>query len=159
MIIPSLLLLAGGLVGCNKDDELVLAQFNGDDDILVVCVGEGEDCEPVSAIDVHSTNGSTLIGTASVDPATGPVGTLHTVSVDVDDAWEDQVLLVAAEFIGIRGQQTWELRQDSADHGNWILEVESLGNDDEVREEEILLRLYEDQDEPDLVTTTEPEES
>lgn len=140
------------VAACNKGEEVVPVQFNGDDDILVVCVGTG-DCEPVGEIDLRSTNESTLIGTASVDPASGPVGTLHTVSVDVDDTWQDQVIKVTAEFISERGDQDWLLQQDSADHGNWEIEVQSLGDPDESREDQIILRLFED---VSTTTTTEP---
>jgi hypothetical protein len=147
-ILAALLLLGA----CKKDDEVVLVQFNGDD-MLVVCVGEDPDCAPVGEIDLTSTNGSTLIGTASVDPASGPVGTLHTISVDVDDTWEEDVIQVSADFIGNRGEQAWDLQRDSADHGTWEIEVESLGAEEEAREDQIFLRLY--QDEAALGTTTE----
>jgi hypothetical protein len=158
---PALLFGLVALVACKKDDEIVLTQFNGDDDILVVCVGEDSGCVPVGEIDLHSTNGSTLIGTASVDPPSGPVGTLHTVSVDVDDEWEDEVLLVTAQFLSDRGEQTWDMQQDSANHGNWEVEVESLGEPDEVREDAIKLRLYQDDGttvETPTTETTETEE-
>ena len=150
MLVPTLLL---ALAACTKDqDEFPYRAFNATDQVLTLCVGAGEGCEPVPQVVLLSTNSSTEVGEATVDPDSGPVGTIHRFEVTVDLEWVETVALAQVELDGERGSQTWDLRQDSADHGNWVIEIESLGDPDEQRTDTATLLLWELL--PDATTTT-----
>jgi len=160
--------LAGG---CN-DDEITWARFNADGDVLEVDVGGTEPvpqndgcadvvkgntlCDDVQALDGTAVTGDDLgciclasslrandVGTATVDPTFGPVGTRHTVRVEVLDEFQDIVQRVTVYTSGQRDDEEIELRQDSADPGSWAIELESQGTSDETRTDRFELRLYE----------------
>jgi hypothetical protein len=142
------------LTACKgKEDDFPFIAFNGDSDVLTICVGDGS-CEPVSAIDLHSTNDSTVVGAASVDPASGPVGTIHRIAVEIDEEWNETVQLVQVVMDGDRGEQTWDLSQDSADHGNWVVDVESLGDPGESRADTATILLWQPAESTTTPTST-----
>lgn len=157
LLLPTMLL---SLAGCkSEEDDFPFIRFNADDDHLVVCVGDGAGCTPVGTTDLLSTNGSTVVGTATVDPESGPVGTVHRIEIDVDDEWSEIVQLAQVELDGDRGTQSWDMQQDSADHGNWVIEVESLGDDGESREDRVDVLLWQYEETTTTTTTTETTES
>ncbi len=157
-----------GSAAC-KDGEIAWARFNADGDVLVVevgrdgpvaqdsnCADEPALCDDVAALDGAADTDSDIgciclssslrandVGTATVDPTYGPVGTRHMVRVEVLDAFEDIVQRVTVYTTGQRGDEEIELRQDSADPGSWAVELESLGETDESRTDRLELRLYE----------------
>ncbi len=165
-------IVAGLLGGCN-DGEVTWARFNADGDVLEVdvggtgpvpqdaaCADEDPDgltlCEKVTALDGTAVTGDDLgciclasslrandVGTATVDPTYGPVGTRHTVRVEVLDEFQDIVQRVSVYTTGQRDDEEIELRQDSADPGSWAVELESQGTSDETRTDRFELRLYE----------------
>jgi len=168
----SLLLFLGVLLGlgpaCNND-EIEWIRFNADGDVLVVdiggespvaqnegCADEPSLCDDVVALDgtagadadigcicMSSSLRANDVGTATVDPTHGDVGTRHTVRVEVLDAFEDIVQRVTVYTDGQRGDEEIELLQDSADPGSWAVELKSLGEADEVRTDRFEIRLYE----------------
>ena len=83
------------------------------------------------------------VGTGIATPTFGPVGTRHTLRVEVLDAFQDIVQRVTVYTEGQRGDDEIDLRQDSADAGSWAIELESLGEPDEVRTDTFEIRLYE----------------
>ena len=87
MLAPLALLL---LVGCTDDEEVTWVQFNATDNDLSVEVGVADELDPVS-IDLTSSTGQVTVGTATVTPGGGPVGTEHSIEVQVKDAFEDAV--------------------------------------------------------------------
>ncbi len=147
-------------------------RFNADGDELVVEVG-GESpvaqdegcadeeyglslCDDIVALDgtaaadadigcicMSSSLRANDVGTATVDPTFGAVGTRHTVRVEVLDAFQDIVQRVTVYTDGQRGDEEIELLQDSADPGSWAVELKSLGEADEVRTDRFEIRLYE----------------
>lgn len=156
MLLPTLILALAACKG--PEEEFPYRPFNADDQLLTLCVGGGAGCEPVVELDLLSTNSSTEIGVATVDPGAGPVGTVHRFEVTILDEWIDPVALVQVRLDGERGTQTWDLRQDSADHGNWVVEVESLGEPDESRQDDATILLWELLPEEAAATTEEEDE-
>jgi hypothetical protein len=124
-------MLAG--IGSCLDKNAYWAPYNGDADEVAVDVGVPE--EDARTADLVSTTGSTAIGQATIEPGAGPVGTEHTLTVILDDDFSEDVGRVTVEASSNRGLTTHELMQDSAQAGLWVVDVTSLGEDDEVRED------------------------
>ena len=140
-----------GIGNCINGGATYWSPYNGGDDSLVVSVGAalGDDV----SLDLSSTTGATLIGTASVSPGAGPVGTEHLLTVSLDEQFAWDVGRVTVEADSVRGMTVHELVQDSADTGLWLVSVTSLGNDDEVREDTFRFVLWQEseKDDPDAV--------
>jgi hypothetical protein len=137
------------LSSCKKDDEVTYVQFNQTGDIVEVLVTDGDALGDVVDVVLQSSTGTVDVGTASVDPGSGPVGTDHELMVVVDDQWQDVVthVTVLAEA-GDRGTEEYTLRQDSADHGVWVLTLTSLGAESESRTDSFTLQLWQSVDLP-----------
>ncbi|MCB9680911.1 MAG: hypothetical protein H6733_05510 [Alphaproteobacteria bacterium] len=148
------LLVAGGLLaGCpNNSDgtttKQVWVRFNGDDAIPVVVTAGA--CDPTPLVtDLMSTTGETRIGTVTLDPPCGPVGTEHRITVDLltrDFGARVQRAEIDAAS-GDRGTWRIELEQDSADERVWVRDVTSYGTAGEEREDTFYILLYEVQEE------------
>lgn len=175
---PLAILVLGLLVGC-KDDEIVWVQFNEDgqelkvevtaaDSPAVPCVAEplpedtaAPSCEfpeaepPTCGLVLKSNLGLTPVGFASIDPASGPIGTEHTVAVTLCDEFESLVgratVLVDTEAVSdldgdgepdSRGEGEFDLRRDSADVGTYALTLQSLGSEGETRTDTFTIRLF-----------------
>jgi hypothetical protein len=97
------------------------------------------------SIDLTSSTGLVVLGTATVSPAGGPVGTIHELSVVIDDEYEESVGRVTVRTdSGERGKDEYELEGDSADEGYWKITLVSAGDSDEVREDSFTIRLFEE---------------
>ena len=96
-------MLLAVLLACTEGDEVTYAQFNADTDLLTIQVGTDEVLDPAT-ISLYSTTGTVEIGTASADPGGGPIGTEHTLTVEIFDDWENDVSRVS-------------VRTDSGDRG------------------------------------------
>lgn len=142
---PVLCLL--GLLACEEDPTTTYAQYNATDNSLTVTVGSS--CEPAPCADAFaeltSSSGEVDIGDATVSPGGGPIGTVHLVKVVVDDAYESEVdeAHVRIDSGETRGTDEYELLPDSADEGLWTLEVTSVGEFGDQREDTFTFRLYE----------------
>ena len=98
--------------------------------------------EPVT-VELFSTTGAVMVGTATVDPGSGPVGTMHTILVDVEDDYEDDVRRVTVDVdAGDRGIEDFMMTRDSADRSLWELELESSGVPGEARTDVFTIRLF-----------------
>ncbi len=132
------LLALAALAGCRKDDE-VLVPFNAEDDVIEVHVGFPEvpddpDCDPgVACTDLHSLVEGAVIGSATVEPAAGEVGTVHRLVAVVGDEWEDRIDRVTVRVDGDRGSGEFELDRDRANPGAWGVSLESMGRPGEQR--------------------------
>lgn len=141
--------------GC-KSDEITWVPFNLEDQTLVVQVlPEGSDVGDPVSLGLLSNLGRTDVGTASIDPGSGPVGTEHVIAVDVLDDFEE---IVGRVTVGVnpeatkdldgdgeiesRGSEEYELLQDSADLGAWQITVMSLGSTDERRDDTFTIVLW-----------------
>lgn len=144
-MIPTLLLLLPVLLACDKEEEVTYSQFNGTADTLVIQVGAAEELAAVTA-DLTSSTGEVVVGSAEVDPGGGPIGTEHEIVVEIADDYEHIVDRVSVRLdSGSRGEDEFELEQDSADEGVWKLALVSAGSADEVREDTLTVRCW-DQD-------------
>lgn len=140
--LPSLLLGLITLSACNNDEEVKYQQINAEDDALTVLVGEPELLDPVNTV-VRSSTGEVEIGSAEVSPGGGPIGTDHEVVVIVFDDYQDLVDRVSIRTRSPgRGEDEYDLIQDSADEGYYKLTITSAGTDDEQREDTLTVRLW-----------------
>lgn len=144
------------LGACDEDDETSYVQFNADDDALSIDVGAAELGEPTT-IDLHSTTGEVVIGTASVDPSAGPIGTEHTLIVQISDNYENLVDRVSVRTdSGDRGEDEYDFISDSADEGLYKRILVSVGAEGEQRTDTLTIRVWdvEDDDDGDAGTDT-----
>lgn len=142
MIGPGLVLLPLLVLACKKDEEVTYSQFNGPEDALTLEVGTA-DLLPAVGIDLTSSTEVVLIGTATVDPGGGPIGTEHAVVVEIFDAWQHIVDRVSLRLQSPgRGEDEFEMEQDSADEGVWQLSLVSAGTEDETRTDTLTVRCW-----------------
>ncbi len=139
-------LLSLGVFDC-AENGVDLVRFNNEDDEVRVEVTTSSDVgDPVTA-DLLSTTGAVVVGEVTVDPGSGPVGTLHIVTIDIDDEYEDIVVRASLSIdAGERGLDDFILTRDSADSGLWRLELESSGVDGEARTDVFSIELFEADD-------------
>lgn len=143
--LPALLLV----LACNKDEEVTYSQFNGPDDTLTIEVGVDE-ILPAVSVDLTSTTGEVVVGHAEVDPGGGPLGTDHAIVVEVYDEWENIVDRVSIRLdSGERGEDEFELEQDSADEGVWKTTIRSTGAEGEVRTDTLTVRCWDEDGDED----------
>lgn len=142
-----LLLVVSGLVACNKDDEVEYTQFNADDDEVTIEVGVDEELDPVETA-LNSSTGEVEIGWAEVRPGGGPIGTEHEIVVIVDDDYEDIVDKVTVRTdSGDRGEDEYDLDQDSADEGYYKVTLVTVGEEGEMRDDTLTFRLWDAEEE------------
>jgi hypothetical protein len=95
------------------------------------------------ALDLYSSTGATVVANAEVDPGGGPVGTLHTVVVEIDDIYADVVDRVSLSISSPgHPDRSLDLRLDSAVEGLYSLELLSSGEEDESRSDTFLFELW-----------------
>lgn len=146
------------VVACTEDDEPTYVQYNDDDNSVEVEVGvdtryvlddDGVTEIPESVeVALTSSTGSVEVGTGTVTPSAGPVGTLHTVTVEVlSDYAEDVDRATIVTASDGRGKDEYDLDRDSAGDGIWVFELVSVGEADEVRTDTFTFRLYEEEEE------------
>ena len=146
-------MLLAVLLACTEGDEVTYAQFNADTDLLTIQVGTDEVLDPAT-ISLYSTTGTVEIGTASADPGGGPIGTEHTLTVEIFDDWENDVSRVSVRTdSGDRGEDEYDLEADSADEGLYQIVLVSVGEEGESREDTFTVRVWEN-DSTDTTDTT-----
>ena len=132
------------LGGCDEVDEANWIVFNSSSDSVNVTVGAKKIGSAVE-VDVHSTSGSVVVGGFSVDPGSAPFGVEHLVAVNVGDAWAEIVGRVTVTVdAGDLGSEEYTLRQDSANHGYWWVEVVSVDDGSVSREDKFTAMLWQD---------------
>jgi len=141
------------VVACTTEDAATYTQYNAADNSVEVDVGSetrtvlAEDgvteLPEVASVALTSSTGAVQVGLGGVTPSAGPIGTLHTVSVTLDDAYAADVDRVAVlTKSGDRGSDEYDLERDSAGEGYWLFELESVGEEGEVRTDTFSFRLY-----------------
>jgi hypothetical protein len=146
-------MLLAVLLACTESDEVTYAQFNAETDQISIQVGSGEVLEATS-VSLFSTTGTVEIGTATADPGGGPIGTEHTLTVEVYDDWENDVSRVSVRTdSGDRGEDEYDLEADSADEGLFQIVLVSVGDEGESREDTFTIRVWEN-DSTDTEDTT-----
>ena len=132
--------------GCETGPGTEFFLFNSEEDRLEIEVTAGDELGEPLSIDLNSTTGAVVVGSATATPGSGPVGTEHALRVEVLEAWEDQVTRVAVSAdSGSRGTELFELRQDSADYGLWVLDLRSSGEEGEARQDIWTIQLFQEQ--------------
>jgi hypothetical protein len=133
------------LAACDEAQETTWEQFNAEDNYVTVDVGPACDPEPCADVtaDLTSSTGSEVIGSGTVSPGGGPIGTEHRVALVVLDEYEAEVGRASVRTSsGARGEDEYDLDQDSADEGTWVFFLESVGDEGEVREDTFTFRLW-----------------
>jgi hypothetical protein len=131
------------LLGC-EEEEIEYNLFNGTSDIIEVSVG-GSDELPATEIDLLSSTGQVIVGSAILTPGGGPVGTRHSLVIEVGDLWEARVTrVVVIADAGERGIEEFTLERDSADAGYHQIDIVSVGEEGESRTDSLTIRLYQE---------------
>lgn len=92
---------------------------------------------------LHSTTGEREVGTGSVDPGGGPIGTTHTVLVEVASDYVDLVGRVSVRTdSGGDKQDEYDLDADSTGEGIYKIEIVSVGESDTTRDDTLTFRLW-----------------
>ncbi len=134
--------LALVLVACDDTATTSWEQYNADGDSVTVAVGVAELSAAVSTT-LHSSTGEVEIGTGSVDPGGGPVGTTHTVLVSVLDAYSPDVGRVSVRTSSTDyGEDEYDLAADSTGTGIFKLELVTHGDASKAREDTLTFRLW-----------------
>ncbi len=129
-------------VACNKDEGIQYDQYNATNDTLTIQVGTEDVLEPVE-IPLMSSTGQVEVGLARVDPGGGPIGTNHDFVVEVYDEFQDVVDRASVRLrTPGRGEDEYDLEQDSADEGVYLITLESEGAPGEEREDTLTFRLW-----------------
>lgn len=137
------------LLSCGDEDTVSYVRFNGDDDIVTISVGVADLLDDIT-IDLHSTTGEVVIGSAVVSPGGGPIGTTHDVVVVISDDYEDKVDRVSVRVdSGDRGEDEYDLERDSADEGYYKLSMVSVGDDGEVRDDTFTIKVWDEDGDSD----------
>lgn len=149
------------LMACDSTSETTYDRFNADDNAVTVSVGtdtvyetdetgaavlddSGEPVPVSVSCLLTSTADEVELGTGSVTPSAGPVGTLHTVWVELNEDYASDVDKVqVTTSSGDRGEDTYSLDADSAGDGVWVMELVSYGEEGEVREDTLTFSLFE----------------
>ncbi len=130
------------LVGCTSDSEVSWTQYNASDNALTIAVGEAEPTDPVSVV-LTSNTGAVELGTGTSDPGGGPVGTLHTITVQVADEYASDIGRASVRLdAGDRGVDEFDMEADATGEGYWVVELTSVGSADEVRADTLTFRLW-----------------
>lgn len=132
---------------CLEKNATFWAPYNGENDRVSVFVQD--EAGPAAEIDLESSTGSIVVGTARVDPGGGPVGTEHQVLVSIEDSFVSDVGRVTLEIEGDRGFTEHELVQDSALQGTWVVQVTSVGEARESREDSFRFVLWQESEKDD----------
>lgn len=129
-------------LGCGDETEKDYTQFNATTDTLTVSIAPDADSAPAD-IDLKSSTGQVDVGRAILTPGGGPVGTEHQLVVEVNDEYQGQVEEVVISLdSGDRGIEEFTLKRDSADPGYHMIDLISVGEEDEVREDIITIQLF-----------------
>ena len=135
-------------LGCGEETEQEYSQFNATTDTLTITISPDADDSPTE-IELCSSTGQVVVGTAVLTPGGGPVGTEHQLVVEVADTWQGQVEEVVISLdSGARGVEEFTLRRDSADPGYHQIDIISVGDDDEIREDILTIQLFANDTQP-----------
>ena len=146
-----------GIAGCGDDEKTEYDLFNCEDDFTLIYVGTpevwtGEACDGVDTIELRSSScelpsnpTGNLVGTADITPCGGPIGTEHQIVVRVNNLYKDQVDRASVRLnSGERGEDEYKMNPDSADEGLYKLTLVSVGSDEELRNDTIHIKLWEE---------------
>ena len=149
-------MLLFALLACEQSEEVDYSQFNLTEDQIIVSIG-GETTADADTI-LHSSTGIVEVGSATLSPGGGPIGTTHNLTVIVSDEYEDLVSRVSVKIdSGDRGEEEFELVSDSADEGLHMLDIVSVGDEGELRDDILYIRLWHNDPNPTTADTGDSE--
>ena len=129
-------------IACDESSDDSYNLFNSDTDQFEVSIGIEEETE-VETLDLHSSTGQVIVGTATLSPGGGPIGTEHQLVIEVENTWETDVTQVILMIdSGDRGTKEYVLDRDSADAGYHQIDIQSVGEEGEVRTDLFIIQLY-----------------
>ena len=141
-------------LGCGEETEKDYSQFNATTDTFTVEIAPDADATPTQ-VELRSSTGQVIVGTAILTPGGGPVGTEHQLVVEVADTWQGQVEeVVISVDSGDRGIEEFTLKRDSADPGYHQIDIISVGDEGEVREDVVTIQLFANDSQPTEETDT-----
>lgn len=133
--------LLGLLVSC-EDKQADPNQFNAHDESLSVLVGIA-DLQDSTSRSLFSSTGIVEVASAQISPGGGPIGTIHQIQVQIGDEYTDDIQEVRINIdSGSRGSSVYALTQDSAQTSLYLLELESVGEEGEEREDIFVFSLW-----------------
>jgi hypothetical protein len=144
------------LLGCAEEDVVEYEQLNSSEDALEIQVGLQEESAALT-LDLNSNTGAFVVGTATIEPGGGPVGTLHTLTVlitDEDLANKVDLVSVITSAQG-RSDEEFDLVADSADETFFRTELVSVGGDEEQRTDLLYVRVLDVVGDNDGTSTTD----
>ena len=138
------------LLGCKKEEEIVYDLFNCDEDETLIQVGadevlSGADCDGSDVIELRSSSclEDNLVGTATIDPCAGPIGTEHLVKVEMFSTSAHKVDRATVRLSSPgRGDDEYRMTPDSDKEGLYTISLESVGTANEVRTDTVQIKLW-----------------
>jgi hypothetical protein len=138
-------MLLFALACTTSEDSATESQYNATDNSVEIVVGSVEVLEPVTAW-VTSSTGEIQLGNFTVNPGGGPIGTVHRIEVEIVEEYAEPVSRASVRTSsGARGEDEYDLSQDSVGIGFWVMELQSVGDVDEIRTDTLTLRLWTEQ--------------
>ncbi len=134
--------LAGLLAGCTGSTGTTWVQYNAADNTVSIDVGAAAVEDPVS-VTLTSNTGAVELGTGTVDPGGGPIGTMHTVTVSVSSDYASDIGRASVRLdSGSRGVDEYDMDADSTGEGYWVVQLQSVGDVGETRTDSLTFRLW-----------------
>ncbi|MSP55205.1 MAG: hypothetical protein EXR69_06315 [Myxococcales bacterium] len=131
-----------GSFGCQNDTETTWTQYNASDNVVSIEVGAVEVTEAVT-VTLTSNTGEVELGTGTVDPGGGPIGTEHTIIVVVAEDYASDIDRASVRLdAGERGEDEYDLDADATGEGYWVLGLFSVGDEGEARSDTLTFRLW-----------------
>ena len=116
-------------------------QFNAQDESLEVHVGVATLEDSITRT-LNSSTGLVEVANAEIDPGGAPFGTIHQVRVQLLEEYQEAVKEVYVDIdSGSRGIRTYMLVPDSAQPSLHVINIESIGEEDETRYDAFTFRL------------------
>ena len=141
------------LLSCGEESKTDYTLFNSETDFFEVEVGTettGED----QLIELHSSTGQVIVGTATLTPGSGPIGTEHRLVIEVNDNWQAQVVeAIVLVDSGERGIEEFTLQRDSADAGYYQVDIIFVGDVGEIRTDTFTIQLFIDETSTQITDT------
>ena len=117
-------------------------QFNAQEESLSILVGSSS-LEPDQERSLNSTTGLVEVASAKISPGGGPSGTIHQIQVEVLEVYTENIQEVRINInSGDRGYQQYTLINDSAQANLYVLDLESIAQDGELREDVFTFSLW-----------------
>lgn len=144
------------LAACEEDEKVYYEQFNCAEDYTFISVGADEAADHgqeddtnecgelgMGRIELRSSTCESSVGYAIIDPCMAPIGAEHEIVVFIDTTQADKVDRVSVRLESDeRGADEYTLNPDSADPGIYKTTLQSVGTENETREEFVQIKLF-----------------